>query len=170
MKLVLHDLKREEFAGLFPEWTEEAVVVKEEGEISRCVGCFGCWLKTPGTCVIRDGYGDYGPILGKCTEYILLSRVVYGGFSPFVKNVLDRNIGYLLPFFETRNGEMHHASRYPGKVRLTALGYGEDVTAQEQKTFRSIVAANAQNLNVKEYRVLFAETPEQLARRKEELL
>ena len=28
--------------------------------------------------------------------------VVYGGFSPFVKNVLDRNIGYILPFFELR--------------------------------------------------------------------
>lgn len=170
MKLILHDLAREAFAGLFPEWTKDAEVVDEGGKISPCAGCFGCWVKTPGTCVIRDGYGDYGAVLGSCREYILLSRVVYGGFSPFVKNVLDRNIGYLLPFFEIRNGEMHHTSRYPGRIRMTVLGYGENVTAEEQRTFQCIAAANARNLNAEKCRVVLAETPEQLARQRGDLL
>ena len=24
-------------------------------KIAHCVGCFGCWTKTPGRCVIREG-------------------------------------------------------------------------------------------------------------------
>ena len=95
------------------------------GRRDRAVGCFGCWCKTPGKCVIPDGYGDFGKRLGACGEYLILSRVVYGGFSPFVKNVLDRNIGYILPFFELRKGEMHHKPRYPDRFRLRVFGYGE---------------------------------------------
>lgn len=173
MRLILHDLEETEFRRLFPELLEDSRVVSPGGEeasgkLSPCVGCFACWLKTPGVCIVRDGYGAFGPVLAKCTDYFILSRVVYGGFSLFVKNVLDRNIGYLLPFFTKRRGEMHHASRYPGQFRLHVLGYGEEVPAEEQQTFRGIAAANARNLNAEDCRVSFAPSPELLALRKEE--
>lgn len=25
-----------------------------QAKVTNCVGCFGCWTKTPGRCVIRD--------------------------------------------------------------------------------------------------------------------
>ena len=31
-------------------------VIMPQGTIHHCVGCFGCWVKTPGKCVIHDGY------------------------------------------------------------------------------------------------------------------
>lgn len=171
MKLVLHDLEQERFAQLFPGLLKDSRVISEGEKTPRhCVGCFGCWVKTPGTCVIPDGNGDYGRVLAQCTEYVIVSRIVYGGFSPFVKTLLDRNIGYLLPFFTTRNGEMHHSSRYPEQFRLTVLGYGEDATEGEQSTFRNIVKANALNLNVREHRVYLAPTPEELAKNREVIL
>jgi len=34
----------------------------------------------------------------------------------FVKNVLDRSIPYLLPFFKLKNNEMHHTIRYKKKL------------------------------------------------------
>lgn len=29
--------------------------------ISHCIGCNCCWLKTPGVCVIKDDYGQAEP-------------------------------------------------------------------------------------------------------------
>ena len=33
-------------------WSVETVVLREKDR--WCTGCFGCWTKTPGTCVIDD--------------------------------------------------------------------------------------------------------------------
>ena len=132
-------------------------------EKSSSRGCFGCWCKTPGKCVIPDGYGDFGKHLGACGEYLILSRVVYGGFSPFVKNVLDRNIGYILPFFELRKGEMHHKPRYPDRFRLRVFGYGEEVSPEEQAVFRRLAEANGLNLNAQSVTVRLGRSPEELA-------
>ncbi|MBN2526721.1 MAG: hypothetical protein JXR76_10025 [Deltaproteobacteria bacterium] len=31
-----------------------AVFTLHQMSISRCTGCFGCWVKTPGQCVVAD--------------------------------------------------------------------------------------------------------------------
>ena len=33
---------------------EAAVLPLREMDIKYCTGCFGCWVKTPGQCVVRD--------------------------------------------------------------------------------------------------------------------
>ena len=33
-------------------------IIKPQEPIHPCIGCFGCWVKTPGKCVIHDGYKD----------------------------------------------------------------------------------------------------------------
>lgn len=86
----------------------------------------------------------------------------YGGYSAFVKNVMDRNIGYLLPFFTVRKSEMHHADRYPNRLKMTVIGYGEDITEEETETFKNLVAANALNLNTQGYRVIMVKSPEEV--------
>lgn len=118
-------------------------------------GCFGCWLKTPGACVIRDKYGDMGEYLSKCDEVIIISKCVYGGFSPFVKNVLDRSISYVLPFFKINNGEMHHQRRYDNKVDMKVWFYENKITEKEKQTARRIVKANCINLYWEISNVLF---------------
>ena len=124
-----------------------------------CIGCFGCWLKTPGTCVIKDDYQHMGKKLSEVDELVIISKATFGSYSSAVKNVLDRSISYVLPFFEIRNGEMHHGERYHNNLKVTAVFYG-DMTETEKNTARNVVNANAVNLNAKLVEVYFVDKME----------
>lgn len=120
-------------------------LVQPQGSIHPCTGCFGCWIKTPGKCVIHDGYEETGIDMSRCSELILISQCCYGSVSPFVKAVQDRAISYIHPDFTLRKGEMHHKRRYKNVLSLSAYFYGEDITDMEKNTAQDIIAANADN-------------------------
>ena len=128
----------------------QADIVKapqKEKKLIHCTGCFGCWIKTPGRCVIKDAYMTMGEELGKCEELVIVSKCTYGGFSPYVKNVLDRSIGYILPHFEMINGEMHHGKRYDNTIKLTVYFYGEEISEKEKAVAKGLVQANMVNFH-----------------------
>jgi len=162
MKLVIHDLKNDDFEKLFPDLLNEAMIISDNGNIHHCTGCFGCWVKTPGACVIRDEYGDMGQHLSKCEQLIIISKCYYGGFSPFVKNVLDRSISYIHPYFVTINGEMHHRRRYDNSIDLQVWFYGENITEKEKLTAQKLVKANAINLYCNVSKVSFISSIEEI--------
>ena len=147
MKLIVHDLAPEQEKKVLPSIGENTRVISDDGSIRPCIGCFGCWVKTPAQCVIRDRYGDMGKDLSKCDELILISRCCYGGFSPFVKNVLDRSISYIHPYFIIKNGEMHHRPRYRHHFSLSTYFYGDELGEQEKAIARSLVKAVSVNLD-----------------------
>ncbi len=151
MKLIIHDLDNDIANQIIPK-SEDMWVISNQGKIQNCIGCFGCWIKTPGKCVIRDAYGNMGEKLSKIDELIIVSKCFYGGFSPFVKNVLDRSISYIHPYFAIKNGEMHHKNRYINHFDMKVFFYGENITQKEKETAQNLVNANAINLysNVKE--------------------
>lgn len=156
MKVIIQDLPEQDFAALCPPdlLKNSRIIADEDNAIRHCVGCFGCWVKTPCTCLIHDGYGNLGQHYANCDELVIVTEVRYGCYSPFIKNVLDRNIGYLLPFFTLRKNEMHHADRYPERLKITVVGYAAEITPGEEATFRRLVAANALNLNAEGHRVI----------------
>lgn len=162
MNLIVHDLSQEEWNALRLSFEKDTKTIDRQGEIKKCIGCFGCWVKTPGQCVIKDDYQRMGEFLAQTEELILVSRCSFGGFSSFVKNVLDRSISYILPFFEMRNGEMRHKSRYMNKLKIKAVFYGDDITEAEKETARALVKANAINLNGEVKEVVFVENKEML--------
>lgn len=159
MKLIVHDLTQEQANSILPQNTD-TLLIGNNDTIHCCVGCFGCWVKTPAQCIIHDSYADMGELLSKCSELILVSNCCYGGFSPFVKNVIDRSISYSHPYFTIRNGEMHHRRRYSNHICLSAFLYGTDITAQERETAERIIHANARNLDSQIGKILFAASAE----------
>lgn len=149
MKLIIHDLDEkynEIVLEKFKGGDEEIKIISDNGNIKHCIGCFGCWIKTPGRCIIDDGYNEMGALLGKTKEIIIMSECKYGTFSPFVRNILDRSIGYIHPDFTKRKGEIHHKERYSNRMKPKVYFYG-NITKEEKVTAEKIVEANMLNFN-----------------------
>lgn len=146
MKLIIHDLSKEEFNDLFGDISGDVMVIADNNTIHNCIGCFGCWIKKPGECVIADDYSNMGEYISKCKELIIVSKCYYGGYSPFVKNVMDRSISYIHPYFEVRNNEIHHRHRYDNHFEMSVYFYGENITEKEKATAEKLVKANELNL------------------------
>ena len=158
-RLILYDIETEnveKFTNMDMDTLIDANKIHQ-----YCVGCFQCWLKTPGTCVIKDGFQDMGKLLSEADEFIVISKATFGSYSSAVKNVLDRSISYVMPFFEIRNGEMHHGERYSNELKITAVFYGE-MTEAEKQTATNLVKANALNLNAVFGKVHFVEYKEDI--------
>ena len=162
MNLIIHDLSKEQWEALAFPLKEETKIIDNSGKIKKCMGCFGCWLKTPGRCVIPDEYQRMGELAAKTEELTIISKCSFGSYSSFVKNVLDRSISYVLPFFEIREGEMHHRKRYDNQFLMRVIFYGSDITEEEKETTKELVKANAVNLHGKVKEVLFVESAEKI--------
>ncbi len=152
MNLLIHDLNDEEW-GKISEDYKGWEVISDNNTIKPCVGCFGCWLKEPGECVIKDGYEKMGALIHKADEVTVISTYTYGGFGSFVKNVFDRSIGWVLPFFEIDHGEMHHKRRYPEDKQITFIFRGQFNESDKTKA-KNYVEAVCRNFHgvIKEIR------------------
>ena len=160
MKLVIHDFDAEEWEQIRADYEGDRIV-SDLGTIRPCVGCFCCWNKTPGRCVIRDGYENMGELIHRADEVVVFSRYTYGGFSGFVKNVFDRCLGYVLPQFEVIDGETHHQKRYPEDKPYTFIFRGHALSGEEQESARRYVKAVCANIRGHVKAVEFRECEEQ---------
>lgn len=158
MNLLIHDLSEREWAAIAPDYAGWNVL-SDNGTIRPCVGCFGCWTKTPGRCVVHDGYDETPRLIHEADEVVVMTRYTYGGFSPFVKNVFDRAIGVVLPYFELAEGEMHHRRRYPEEKTVTVHFRGANLSEKDRMDGVRYVAAMCRNLRGRMGDVTFTECP-----------
>lgn len=142
--------------------SETRTVVLNSDEIHPCIGCFGCWIKTPGLCVIKtDCANSVSGLEIQSDAVVLLSRVTFGGYSADIKAFLDRSIPNISPFLEIYRGEMHHKVRYSRFPRWIAFGYGES-TPRERQTFSELAERNALNMRPPKYDVFTACTTDEI--------
>lgn len=109
------------------------------GDIHYCVGCFGCWVKTPGECVMKDDISSINRAMMNSDVVVYLVPVVFGQFSANIKYALDRWLPNMLPFFETRkDGSTMHPRRYESYPRQIMIGYGDHLSADDAQLFCDI--------------------------------
>ena len=149
--------------------TTQTVTLNRE-EIHPCIGCFGCWVKTPGKCVITgDIANDVACRVIRSDAVILLSEITYGGFSADIKAFLDRTIQNILPYFEFHNKEMHHQMRYESFPIWISIGYG-DISDSQAKTFNRLAQRNALNLRPRKHLELTVRGADELKQAKQVIL
>ena len=159
-RIILHDLTEAQARAILPVNSEETTVFSALPIVKGCIGCFGCWTKTPGVCGIKDRATDFPLLMATHEELIVVSRMTFGGVSPEIKAVLDRSIGFILPYFRMVGGEMHHVQRYDHRPNLRYLYYGEHITPQEEATAHKLVAANGLNFASRNCVAAFYASPE----------
>lgn len=123
-------------------------------KISNCVGCFGCWTKTPGRCVIRDDATQVYPLIAQSDTVLYISRLKYGSYDTVMKTMLERAIPIQQAFIRTYHGETHHVQRAVIPKKATIIAYGAEDN-EEYSIFRQLVLRNAHNMNFEHYEILF---------------
>lgn len=149
MQLILSDRNLD--ISIDPKTTEWIDLSKLK--ITNCVGCFGCWTKTPGKCVIRDDAVKIYPRIASSDRVMYISRVKYGSYDVVMKTMLERAIPIQQAFIRLLNGETHHVQRNVAPKQATIIGYG-DISEREEKTFQKLIQRNAKNMSFKSYRVI----------------
>ncbi len=140
---MIFDLMLEELKKL--NW-EVVSIVLEDKNIEYCTGCFGCWVQTPGECVIKDFEENVVRDMVHSDLIIYLTPIMFGGYSSILKKALDRQIGRVLPYFTKVNGEVHHSKRYEKQQSLLSIGLLDKRNAEKEEIFKTLVARNAINM------------------------
>ena len=135
-------------SGLLESSKHPVTILKlREMDIRYCIGCFGCWVKTPGECTVADGSHDI------CREYInsalalFASPVIMGFTSALLKKAHEKLIPLLLPYTEFVQNESHHVSRYDKyPVMGLLLEKDRDTDEEDIKIISDIYVRDAINL------------------------
>lgn len=153
MKLILSDINLS-----LPEFISQESDIKyidlSKLKITNCVGCFGCWTKTPGKCVIRDDAVKVYPYIAKSDSVIYVSHIKYGTYDTVMKTMLERAIPVQQAFIRLLDGETHHVQRDVALKKAVIIAYG-DISDDEKELFSSLVERNAKNMNFESFEIIF---------------
>lgn len=118
-------------------------------DLASCMGCFGCWVKKPGECVINDMMSQINRSFVNSDVVFYLSPIVFGQFSANIKNSLDRWLPNMLPFFKKRpDGSTMHPSRYEHYPMVVIIGYGDNIDDEDCSLFSDITRKHRNNAKV----------------------
>lgn len=140
---------------------EEVAIGRED--LAFCMGCFGCWVKSPGECVIKDMAAQINDKYVNSDVVVYLCPVVFGQFSANMKNALDRWLPNILPFFERRpDGSTIHPARYKNYPRQIMIAYGDDLAASDAQLFTDIIRKHRNAVDILIYHETVAELRREL--------
>jgi len=107
--------------------TENVLLARKK--IGHCIGCFTCWAKTPGICVLKDGMGDLLKKYMDSDIVIMASPLYVDHVTGIMKDFMDRCLPLVCPQFEMGNaGQTRHVARYkkyPSIVWVSNCGFPE---------------------------------------------
>ncbi len=139
------DLLVEEFKRL--KW-EPVLVRLRDMNIRECVGCFNCWVKTPGLCSTADDAKELNRHYSQADLFALITPIRFGGYGSILKKAMERTVlPNLLPFMESHHGETHHPTRNGKGIKLLGIGGLRAADPSSEQIFEEILRRNTLNLH-----------------------
>lgn len=86
-------------------------------KVHECLGCFNCWSKTPGKCIISDDMGEIINKIVKADILIWSFPLYYFNIPSRLKLIVDRMLPMSLPFMNKSSESGGHPSRYNMKAQ-----------------------------------------------------
>jgi multimeric flavodoxin WrbA len=90
-------------------------------DLQFCVGCWGCWVKTPGECVASDASHEIGRAVINSDFTLWATPLKMGFVSALLKKALDKHLPLIHPYMVVDHGEAHHLKRYSRYPRIGLL-------------------------------------------------
>ncbi|KAB3534509.1 hypothetical protein F8154_08755 [Alkaliphilus pronyensis] len=142
----------EEISNLYDEPLK--VVRLGNKSISSCIGCWSCWLKTPGRCVMKDQMVKFYQDYLNSDTVILLMNTAQGFINHNAKAFFDRTIPHYHPYIEIIDGECHHAARYKDYPDMVFYYDIEGLTKIEEQVIEDYLYRTAYHFKSRAYRIL----------------
>ena len=117
-------------------------------KLHQCVGCFDCWVKTPGRCRLRDEGEHLVAALARADLVVFAAPMRMGFVASLLKRANDRVIPILLPYIDVMGGECHHLVRYH-ELDVALVVERGDATAEELAATERIYKRLAKNMSGK---------------------
>ena len=122
------------------------ILVLREMDLKYCIGCFDCWVKTPGLCVTDDEGRDVCRAYINSDFVLWASPVIMGFYSALLKKTIDKMIPLLHPYTTVDQGEAHHRARYEKYPLLgLLLQRGEETDDEDIQIIADIHSRTALN-------------------------
>lgn len=135
-------------------FNEPLKIVKIEKEsIKPCVGCWSCWLKTPGNCIFKDRMSEIYYDYINSDAVVVLMDTTQGFINHHAKAFLDRTIPHYMPYIEIIDGECRHMSRYKSYPDLYFLYNNECLTLDEDQIIEDYLFRTACHFKSESYRI-----------------
>lgn len=135
-------------------WQDTAEIIDiSKLDVRGCTGCYCCWEKTPGKCVIKDDMADILPKIIQA-DVMITSFPLYGCYFPGqLKCFIDRMLPLGLPYMDKDAEAGGHPTRYDlSKVRQAFISTCGFWTAEgNYDLFTKLFSRNGAEVNHKEF-------------------
>ena len=159
LMISLYDLRAKQDAAMYDKiqdfYKEQLTIIPFHNQsINACTGCWSCWFKTPGLCVMKDQMSQHYSTYVNSDTVILLMDTNQGFINHRAKAFFDRTIPHYHPYIELVKGECHHVARYKRYPNLVFYFDDEGLSAQEEQVIEDYLYRMAFHFKSKPARIV----------------
>lgn len=125
--------------------------------IKKCIGCWSCWLKTPGKCIMQDDLEQSYEKYVNSDKAIVLIDTAQGFINHHAKAFLDRSIPHYLPYIVLIDKECQHTKRYNKYPDLVFYFDTEGLTKLEEQVIEDYLYRTAYQHKSKGFRLTYTD-------------